>query len=532
MQNKSSDKTEKIKSGGLMMKRFMKVVACAACACMVVTGCGKGGQGGPNGGAGGPGGMPMQEQQSDATAVETALAGLSSISSEYMYSGTVEPKTTVNVLNTTNGKVTKVNYDVGDKVNKDDVLFTMDTTDIQNNINVNKANVQSANASVKSAQTNLELANGSSMQTQIENAKNSITNAKSNITTSQNSVKEAETSLNNAKISLDKAKSDYETNKKLYDAGGLSKENMDNYKDSYDKAQNAYEQAEISLEKAKTNYQSSLDSLEQAQTNYNILANQTTEENVRKAQDSLAQAQASKASSEAQLASSQKSLDDAVVKSPISGTVLECNVTEGAVANGTPFVIVDLNTVNIEVNVAEQIISSIKVGDSVKIKITTISDEIFEGNITSIAPGANSDGTYKVKVEINNSDGQLKSGMFAEIYFTKEKSDNTIVLPRSAVMSKNDEYYVFTVENNVAKKKVVEIGIDNGDEIEIKSGLKDTDLVVVKGQSYLKDGDSVNDVTNADTTNNNADNNGEDNQNQAENKNNDDKKPQDNKKED
>lgn len=483
------------------MKRFMRVVACATCACMLVTGCGKGGQGGPNGGPNGMGGMPMGQQQAEATAVETSLASLSSISSEYMYSGTVEPKTTVNVLNTTNGKVTKVNFDVGDKVNKDDVLFVMDTTDLQNSINVSKANLQSAEASVKSAQTNLDLANGSSMQTQIENAKNTITNAKSTITTNENSVKDAENSLNNAKISLEKAKSDYEANQKLYDVGGISKESIDNYKDSYDKAQNSYNQAEIALEKAKTNYQTALTSLEQAQTNYDILVNQTTEENIIKAKNSLEQAQASKASSQAQLASSQKNLDDATVKSPINGTVLECNVTEGAVANGTPFVIVDLNTVNIEVNVAEQIINSIKVGDSVKIKISTISDEIFEGNISSIAPGSNSDGTYKVKVEIDNSDGKLKSGMFAEIYFTKHKSDNTIVLPRSAVMSKNDEYYVFTVENNTAKKVIVEVGIDNGDEIEIKNGLKANDLVVVKGQTYLKDGDSVNDVTNMENDN-------------------------------
>ena len=182
--------------------------------------------------------------------------------------------------------------------------------------------------------------------------------------------------------------------------------------------------------------------------------------------------------------------------SPISGTVLECNVTEGAEVSGTPFIIIDLNTVNVEVNVSEQIINSIKEGDSVKLKITTLSDEIFNGSITSIAPGANNDGTYNVKIEINNSDRKLKSGMFAEVYFTKEKSDSSIVLPRSAVMSKDDEYYVFTVENGTAKRAVVNVGIDNGDEIEIKSGINIGDTVVVKGQSYLKDGDPVNDVTN------------------------------------
>lgn len=507
------------------MKKIIKLTAAALSACIFLCSCSGakgGGQGGPEDGPGGMGGQGRQEN-TDATAVETAMAGLSTISTEYMYSGTVEPKTQVDVLNSTNGKVTQVNFDVGDKVNKGDVLFVMDTTDIQNSINVSQASVQSAEASVRSAQTNLELANGASVQSQIENASNAITSAQASIKTAEDNVKDAEVSLSNAEMVLEKAKSDYETNLTLYDAGGISKESLDNYKDTYDKAQNSYNQSEINLEKMQTSLQSAQDALTQAEKNYDIIANQTTAENQRKAEDSLAQAQASKATSQAQLASSQQSLKDATVTSPISGTVLECNVTEGAVASGTPFVIIDLNTVNIEVNVSEMLINSISEGDEVKIKITTISDEIFKGNITSIAPGANSDGTYAVKIEIDNSDEKLKAGMFAEVYFTKDKSDNAIVLPRSSVLSKDDEYYVFVVENSVAKKVVVEVGIDNGDEIEIKSGLKDTDLVVIKGQSYLKDGDTVNDVTNAETEDNSqesvGDGNDDDNKNDVKNPN-------------
>jgi hypothetical protein len=91
--------------------------------------------------------------------------------------------------------------------------------------------------------------------------------------------------------------------------------------------------------------------------------------------------------------------------------------------------------------------------------------------------------------------------MFAEVYFTKERNDNAIVIPRSAVINSTDEDYVYIIEDGeTAKKVVVTTGIDNGDEIEIVSGLSLNQRVVTKGQTYLKEGDVVNDVTNSDSS--------------------------------
>jgi RND family efflux transporter MFP subunit len=406
------------------------------------------------------------------------------------------------VYSALSGKVATVNFGVGDEVKAGDVLFTMDTTSIENSIKVSEASVNSAQTSVTTAENNLKMANGSSMQTQIESAKNSITNAETSLKNAQTSVDNAKVSLDNAKINLDKAEKDYNTNLQLYEAGGLSEENMDNYEKSYEQAKNTYTQAELSVEQANTQYQSAQSSLAQAKTNYNILVNQTSQENVTKAQDSLAQAQAQLESSKAQLNSSNQNLMDAVVKAPISGTVSQCNVTAGAtLSQGTsPFVIIGTNSVDVKVNVAEQMINSIKAGDPVRINIPTLSDEDFDGTISSVSPDANSDGTYEVKVNIPNPDGSLKSGMFAKVYFTKDKNDSAIVIPRDSVITKDGESYVFAVENGTAKKYVVEIGIDNGDTVEITSGLSEGMTIVTEGMTYIIDGDAVNDVTNKTTT--------------------------------
>ncbi len=478
------------------MKKYTRLTAIATTLIMLLSGCGEKNAGGPP-----QENMPTAQEQA-VTAVKTELITLSSISEEYMYSGSIEPSDEVEVHSALSGEVATVNYDVGDTVQAGDVLFTMDTESIQKSVNVSEANVKSAQASVTTAENNLKMANGSSMQTQIENAKSSITSAETSIKNAETKIENAKVSLNTAQINLTQAEKDYNTNKALYEAGGVSEEAMNNYKDTYEQAKNTYTQAELTLQQANTEYQSAKDSLEQAQTTYDILVNQTSKENVIKAQDSLEQANAQLESSKAQLESSKQNLKDAVVTAPISGTISQCNVTAGAnLSQGTvPFVIIGTNSVDVVVNVSEQLINSIKAGDSVRINVPTLSQENFHGTISSVSPDANQDGTYEVKVNIPNEDGTLKSGMFAQVYFTKNKSENAVVIPRDCVITKDNESYVFVTENGIAKKQLVETGIDNGDSIEITNGLTEGMTVVIEGQTYLSDGDAVNDVTNKSNT--------------------------------
>ena len=67
-----------------------------------------------------------------------------------------------------------------------------------------------------------------------------------------------------------------------------------------------------------------------------------------------------------------------------------------------------------------------------------------------------------------------------------------IVIDRDAVISKEGETYVFVDDNGTAVKKIVETGIDDGTSIQILSGINEGDMVVVKGQTYLSEGDILN----------------------------------------
>ncbi len=398
-----------------------------------------------------------QEPEPTARAIEVITLSNESIASEYTYSGKVAPNETANVLSTVGGKVAQANYDIGDKVAKGAVLFRMDTADIENQINVLRASMTAVEASIASAQTNLELVNGATMQSQIDAAK---------------------TAVENAKLNYDNVKTNYENNKVLFEAGILSETEMNQIQLSYDSAQVAYNQAE---------------------QNYDLVANQMPLENQKKAEAAYNSAVAQKASIEAQIKSAQKTIGDATITAPISGVITAKNVISGTVLSqaGAAYTITDMSRVKINVAVTQQVINTLSPGQQVDVTLSAISEEPFPATITTVNPVANPQGTFDVQVELNNSNGVLKVGMLGEVSFTKESANDTIVLPRSCVMEKDDEVYVYIEENGKAKKVLVTTGIDTGENIQITSGLEEGMNVVTRGQTYLTDGEEVQVITDA-----------------------------------
>ena len=401
-----------------------------------------------------------------ALAIETITVKKGDIRNQYSYSGKVKPIEEANVMAMTTGKVASVNVDVGSVVNAGSVLFQMDTADLQNNLNSLNASLSVADANVKSAQTGVNIANGASMQSQIEAAKAALTNA--------------ELGVSSAQMAYDNAKTAYDNNTQLYAAGIISKSDMDNIQLNYDNAK-------INLDKA-------LEGQSQASESYNIIAGKMPQENAQRAQDALNIAVASRGATASQIASTQKALRDATVTSPISGVVTAKNIVPGTlISQSQPAIVVsDMRQVEVQVGVSEQVINTINVGESVSVKIQTISDQAFNGTISSINPSASQSGTFDVKILLDNSNGQLKAGMVAEVYFTKEFAPSTIVVPRSTVITKDDESYVYIVEQDAAVKVPVTTGIDTGESIEVLTGLNEGAKLISKGQTFVADGDPVN----------------------------------------
>ncbi len=255
----------------------------------------------------------------------------------------------------------------------------------------------------------------------------------------QNNLRSIEANYNATKLQMDNAKNTLDNNMVLLEEGIVSQSEIDQMKLAYDSAQAS------------------------------LTAIQIQKENL------------------------EKNIADCTVKSPINGVVSVRGVEIGSFASqGAPaYTLIDLSAVKVEVGVSEQMVNEIAEGQKVDVLLTAVSPEPLQGTVSTINPTASQTGTYTVKVTMNNGKKLLRPGMLAEVRFITAASSGAMLLPRNAVLEKDDEVYVYTVENNVAKKVLVETGIESGEMIEITKGLTEGMQVVTKGQTYISDGETV-----------------------------------------
>ncbi|MBQ2753239.1 MAG: efflux RND transporter periplasmic adaptor subunit [Firmicutes bacterium] len=269
-----------------------------------------------------------------------------------------------------------------------------------------------------------------------------------NLSSASAGLKAADAGVAVAELGLKNATTAYENNKILYEAGAISKSN-------FEQVELGYEQAKIQLESAK----------------------------------------AQREASAAQVATLYDTIDESVVESPIDGVVTACNVKAGEIlntSNGYPFTVMNMSKMTVKVSVTDALIGNLSKGDTVTLKISSVSDDTFEGTIKTVSPAANYSGTYDVEVEVPNESGAIKSGMFAEVLFLSEKAEGVFVVPKEAVFNDKNESYVYINENGSAVKCIIETSVDNGEEVAVTSGLKEGMSLIVKGHNYVEEGSLLN----------------------------------------
>jgi RND family efflux transporter MFP subunit len=156
--------------------------------------------------------------------------------------------------------------------------------------------------------------------------------------------------------------------------------------------------------------------------------------------------------------------------------------------------VADISELEISTAVSEYMARYIHTGDVVDVYVASLGDEPFSGTITAFSPApALGTMTYPVTVTLDNSGGQLMSGMFAEIRIRSEAVSDAVMVPADAVIVKNGKSVVVTVDaDNIPKFNEVETGLDNGEYTEIVSGIREGDVIVVSGQDFVTEGVEVN----------------------------------------
>jgi RND family efflux transporter MFP subunit len=213
-------------------------------------------------------------------------------------------------------------------------------------------------------------------------------------------------------------------------------------------------------------------------------------------QQQLDQARLAVKNARLRLQSSQRRVSDANIKSPINGIVNKRYIEVGAfvTAQGTQlFELVDVSKLKLKVNVNENQVANLNVGDQVQIKTNVFPADNFSGKISFIAAKADNTLNFPLEIEVaNNKANKIKAGMYGTAIFKFPSQAPTITVPRGSFIGSVSSNQIFVLENgNTAKIRKVITGRILGDQVEILEGLKEGEIAITSGQINLVDGSPV-----------------------------------------
>lgn len=175
-------------------------------------------------------------------------------------------------------------------------------------------------------------------------------------------------------------------------------------------------------------------------------------------------------------------LDNYTIKAPISGTILEksAKTSDLATASATLATLSSGDTINVRVDIDEKYISKVSVGQSASVTLTSdATNSVYSGTVNEISSsGTVTNGVtyYTVKICLDQQDG-LKDGMNVDVSILAASKKNCLLVPESYLINGNQ---IEVLENGKTVAKDVEAGISDGINTEIISGLSEADNIISK----------------------------------------------------
>ncbi len=361
--------------------------------------------------------------------------------------GVVEPNFKVEVKSKASGEVLAFPFVEGDRVKKGTLLLQLDKSDEKRNVAKARADLSSSSAKLKKAETALLL-----QKTKFE----------SDIKSSQSDI---ETALANLKESEDKLKRQSE----LFEKKFVSQESLDG---------------------AKTLYKVNQEKLVQAQTRFQTAKDSIHDITMKKNEIELVESEVER--SRIALDEVEERLDETEIFAPINGIIIEKLVEEGQiiasgisnVSGGTAIAnIADMSRLFIIADIDETDIGSVKIGHAVRITADAFPDKVLDGKVTRIAPQGvvdNSITIFKVKIEIQGmGKNLLKPMMSANIDIVTHQVKDAIFVTRAGIRKDDEGEFAMVLINDQPEKTRVKTGIKNPINVQVISGLKKEDLVIL-----------------------------------------------------
>jgi multidrug efflux pump subunit AcrA (membrane-fusion protein) len=389
------------------------------------------------------GGSKANVKNEDANAqpavveVTTAAAIMRELPRFFEATGSLTGDQQTDVAPSVAGKVVAIGVELGSYVRRGQTIVRLDDVDARLRVQQAQAQLEQTKAALRQAEEKVGIRSGQSFNL--------------------NQVPE----VANARVALELAEKNLRRSEKLIESGDISRAQYDQQRAQRDQLREVYEAA---LSQARQNYAGVM----------------TARANVGNAESALNLAR--------------RSLSYANVFSPIDGYVSERTADLGEYVSPSSKVatVVRINPLRVRIDIPEQAIPAVSVGQSVSVTTSAWPDRNFSGRVARISPNVTpTSRTLTVEAEIENSSGVLKPGQFATVRILQARVQPALLVPARAVRTESGVSRVFVIKDGQARERLVQLGQMEGDLIELKSGVAADEAVATSNVELLSDGMAV-----------------------------------------
>jgi len=380
--------------------------------------------------------------RSEATPQDTAVVSRGELVISVSVSGNLEMPHKMDLSFGTMGTVTEALVSEGDKVNKDQVLAKLDARSLE-------LNVTMAQARCEASQAEYEMAENRLMQTIYPYYTYTHTS-----------------DLPGTWLTLEKAQANLEEAEKLLEQGNI------------DEAQKLLGQVQADLDKAQKKLQSRTWQLPFS---------------VKLVELQVDEAKAGLDIAKAELARSELELDKAIIVAPFDGVVTDVMIKEGQQLSAMNYVnpaisLVDPGEIKMDGVIDEVDVAKVKLGQRAVVTLDALPDKEVNGIVTFISQAGTVKAgvvSYKTTITLQNPDKELRDGMSATADIIIERHGDVLLIPNRAIQGSWEKPWVEVIADDGTEKREIALGLSDGINAEVLSGLKEGEMVVLPSVSHV-----------------------------------------------
>jgi multidrug efflux pump subunit AcrA (membrane-fusion protein) len=386
-------------------------------------------------------------------AVTTATAVAREVPSFIQATGSLVAQETSDVAPQTSGQVVATPVNVGAFVRQGSVIARLNDRDARLRLRQAQAGVQQAIAGVRQAEARLGLRPGGNFDA---------------ITIPE--VRAANAALEQAQAELRLAEANERRYAELVETGDVAVSVYDQYRTQRDTARARVNSARQQLESAINT--------------------------ARQSNQAIQSAEAAVETARAQVAIAQKAVADSTIRAPYAGYISNRPVAVGEYVTPSSNIatLLRTNPIKLQLQVQEAEVPYITPGMGVSLEVDAHRDKKFAGQVVAVNPAIDpASRAATVEAAIENGDNSLRSGMFATARILRQGGSRAVFVPRAALLSdpNTQSYRLFVIQNGTAKLRVVQIGTEENNMVQILSGVEADETVATSNLPQLYEGARV-----------------------------------------